>query len=110
MTKKEAMEIEELQINVTPLVEDAFYAFRDIDDKDLQERLNAIPDDYGSGDIETDRLMNCFLKDIENSEKARERWFACEDSNERVEALSCAFQMIENQKKYGYPCIEWWPD
>jgi hypothetical protein len=91
-------------------VEDAFYAFRDIDDKELDERLNELPDDYDSGDIETDRLMDKFTKDIENSNKACERWSSCEDPGEKLDALCAALQMIENQKKYGYPCIEWWPD
>ena len=35
MTKEEAMLIPELNIEVTEMVEDAFYCFRDIDDKEL---------------------------------------------------------------------------
>lgn len=110
MTKQEAMKIEELHIKVTPLVEDAFYAFRDIDDSELTKRLDELPDDYVSGDVEADKLMEKFYKDIEISENAKERWFSCEDPVERIEAMANALLMIENQKKYGYPCIEWWPD
>ena len=107
MTKEEAMLIPELNIEVTEMVEDAFYGFRDIDDKELDRRLSELPDDYDSGDIETDRLMEKYLHDIEMSEKARERWFACQDPKERMDAVVKAFQMIDNIKKYGVPCVQW---
>ena len=107
MTKEEAMLIPELNIEVTEMVEDAFYGFRDIDDAELEKRLSEMPDDYESGDIETDRLMEKYMKDIEISERARERWFACQDPKERMDAVLNAFQMIENIKKYGVPCVAW---
>ena len=74
MTKDEALKIPELCIEVTPLVEDAFYAFREIDDKELQERLDRLPDDYVSGDPQTDELMEKFDRDIESAENARLRF------------------------------------
>ena len=110
MTRQEAMKIEDLNIEVTPLVEDAFYAFMDIDCNELDKRLEAAPDMYGSGDIITDRLLDKYLKDIEMSGKALERWKACKDKEAKKEALSTALLMIENKKKYGYPCLAWWPE
>ena len=106
MTKDEALKIPELCIEVTPLVEDAFYAFRDIDDKELQERLDRLPDDYVSGDPQTDELMDKFYSDIESAENARLR-FMQGSPVERLKAMSDAFQMIENLEKYGVPCAEW---
>ena len=106
MTKDEALKIPELCIEVTPLVEDAFYAFRDIDDKELQERLDRLPDDYVSGDPQTDELMEKFDRDIESAENARLR-FMQGSPVERLKAMSDAFQMIENLEKYGVPCAEW---
>ena len=106
MTKDEAMKIPELCIEVTPLVEDAFYAFREIDDKELQERLDNLPDDYVSGDAETDALMEKFYKDIESAENARLR-FMQGSPEERFKAMNAAYQMIENLEKYGVPCAEW---
>jgi hypothetical protein len=106
MTKDEALKIPELCIEVTPLVEDAFYAFRDIDDKELQERLDRLPDDYVSGDAKTDELMEKFDRDIESAENARMR-FMQGTPTERFAAMNAALQMIENLEKYGVPCAEW---
>lgn len=109
MTKEEAKRIPELHIKVTPLIEDAFYAFRDIDSKELDERLNRLGNDYVRGDAETDELLEKYLKDIDIAEQARERLFLF-DKKKRTHAIATAFQMIENQEKYGYPCLDWWPD
>lgn len=106
MTKDEALKIPELCIEVTPLVEDAFYAFREIDDKELQERLDRLPDDYVSGDAKTDALMEKFYSDIESAENARMRFMQGSPA-ERLKAMNAAYQMIENLEKYGVPCAEW---
>lgn len=106
MTKDEALKIPELCIEVTPLVEDAFYAFREIDDKELQERLDKLPDDYVSGDAETDALMDKYYNDIEMSAKAMER-FKQAEQRERFDALVSALKMIENLEKYGVACADW---
>jgi len=110
MTKEEAKRIEELHIKVTPLVEDAFYAFRDIDNSALKKRIEELPESKLDDDEETDKLMAKYLDDIDFSMNAMERVKACSDPQERLQAINDAYQMIENQKKYGYPCIEWWPD
>ena len=107
MNKQEALLIPDLQIEVTPLVEDAFYAFRDIDDSELDKRLSELGDDYVEGDEKADELLEKYLKDIELSEKARERWFATGSASERIDALLKAQKMIENIKKYGVPCAQW---
>lgn len=109
MTKKEAQNIADLQIEVTPLIEDAFYAFREIDCKELDARLNRLSDNYVRGDAETDKLMEKYLNDIDIAEKARERLMLIGPAK-RANAIATAFKMIENQEKYGYPCLEWWPD
>ena len=106
MTKSEALKIHDLCIEVTPLIEDAFYAFRDIDCRELDRRLNALGDDYVSGDAETDALLQKYLDDLETAEKARQR-FMQGDPKERVHAMTAAFQMIDNIEKYGVPCAEW---
>lgn len=106
MTKDQALQIPELCIEVTPLVEDAFYAFREIDCKELDHRLKVMGDNYVSGDPETDALMEKYFGDLESAEKALARFMQGE-SNERVNAMCTAFQMIENQEKYGVPCAEW---
>lgn len=107
MNKQEALLIPDLQIEVTPLVEDAFYAYRDIDDSELDARLKELGDNYIEGDEEADKLLDRYLKDIEFSEKARERWFATGSASERVDALMKAQKMIENIKKHGVPCAQW---
>lgn len=104
------MKIDDLNIEVTPLVEDAFYAFRDIDDKELEAKLNALPDMYGAGDVETDALMDKFLQDVKASDNALARFRQCKDTEAKKNALATALQMIENQKEYGYPCVAWMPD
>lgn len=109
MTKKEAQNIADLNIEVTPLIEDAFYAFREIDCKELDTRLNRLGDNYVSGDAETDKLLEKYLKDIDIAEQARERIMLV-SPEKRAHAIDTAFRMIENQEKYGYPCLEWWPD
>lgn len=109
MTREEAMLIEDLNIEVTPLVEDAFYAFRPIDCKELDKRLERLGDKYEQGDPETDALMDKYKKDLDASDKARERFMQAE-SKDRVHALVLAFQMIDNIQQYGYPCLEWMPE
>lgn len=110
MTKEDAMKIEELHIKVTPLVEDAFYAFRDIDNSELKKRLDELSVSQIEEDELADRLMAKYLDDIDFSMNAMERVKACCDPQERLKAITAAYQMIENQKKYGFPCLEWWPD
>ena len=107
MTKEEALQIPDLCIEVDGLTEDAFYAFRDIDDKELQERLDRLPDDYVSGDSETDALMDKYFNDIEMSENARRRFDACPDPKLRYQAYINAMNMKENIQRYGVPCAEW---
>ena len=106
MTKQQALKIPELCIKVTPLIEDAFYAFRDIDCKELDKRLDALGNDYVSGDAETDALMAKYERDLANAEAARKR-FMQGNPTERVHALATAYKMMENIEKYGVPCAEW---
>ena len=110
LSKKEAMKIDSLHIKVTPLIEDAFYAYREIDDAELEKRLSELPADYVSGDKETDDLLEKYINACEASNRALRRWYLHPDEKERMEAMNQAFKMIENQKKYGFPCYDWIPD
>jgi len=107
MTRQEALLIPDLQIEVTELVEDAFYAFRDVDDSELKKRLKELGDDYVDGDEKADELLTKYLKDLDIAEKAADRWLQSGTPYERVQALLAAEKMIENQKKYGVPCAAW---
>lgn len=106
MTRKEAMMIPELDIDVTEAVEDAFYAFRDIEAKELDECLSKTPN-YVSGDAHIDKLISKFNKDCKNAENAMRRLNAIADIDVRTDAILKAFKMIENVEKYGVPCADW---
>lgn len=106
MKKEEALLIPELCIDVTPAVEDAFYAFREIESTELDQRLAELPDDYVGGDEVADRLMKEFEKNIAHADAARERLRKLPVKEQR-EAMLTAFQMIENIEKYGVPCAQW---
>ena len=83
MTKFEARRIDSMNIRVTPIVEEAFYIKKAI--------IGEISDEAGNKAIA--RLQS--------------RGYSADEIRD---ALGKAGQMIENQKKYGYPCVEWWPD
>lgn len=101
-----AIHVPELDIYITPLVMDAYEAFREIDSKRLDERLDELGPDYVSGDPEADALTAKFEKELDEKEKAGER-FNKAPAEERVRAINVAFTMIENNKKYGIPSIHW---
>ena len=96
MTLDEIKRIPELQIDVTPAVEDAFYFLRTIDSKlpdptddepleEYEARLDAIVDPG----IHAANRLNDLPED--------EKW----------QALHEAYRMIDNLKKYGVACAAW---
>ena len=105
--REEAVLIPELNIEVTPLVMDAYEAFREVDDKRLDERLDELGPNYESGDPEADALLAKFYKELDECDKARERWMSTPSAEERNRAYIQALQMIENVQKYGIPSIHW---
>lgn len=96
MTKQEAMQIEELQIKLTPVIEDAFYFLSYTENpKPLEEILEM--------DEQQERDYDLFC---EASQHAGDRLTKV-PREERMEAIRKAYQMIDNIKKYGIACAEW---
>ena len=96
MTKQEAMQIEELQIDVTPLTEDAFYFLSNIENhKPIKEVLAM-----------SDKQERDYDKFCEAAKHAGDRLLKV-SREERMEAIDNAYQMIDNIKKYGIACAEW---
>lgn len=80
MTKEEAKQVADLQIKVTPAIEDAFHFL------------------YGVENEEED------ITDAQaNAGKRLEKY----SREERMDAVHYAYQMIENIEKYGVACAEW---
>lgn len=80
MTKEEIKEIPKLQIEVTPIIEDAFHFLYGVEKS--KEEI-------------TDAQANCG--------KRLEKY----TREERLEAVHYAYQMIDNLEKYGIACAEW---
>lgn len=80
MTKKEAEKIPDLQIRITPAVEDAFYFLQG-----LQE----------NGSFMTESQIECGRNLSDYSE------------TEKFEAIHDATRMLRNIEKYGVACAEW---
>ena len=96
MNRKEAMGIPELDIEVTPLVEDAFYFLSYTENpKPLEEILEM--------DEQQEKDYDLFCQ---ASQHAGDRLTKV-PREERMEAIRKAYQMIDNIKKYGIACAEW---
>lgn len=80
MTKEEAKHVADLQIKVTPAIEDAFHFLYGVEKSEE--------------DI-TDAQVNCG--------KRLEKY----SREERLNAVENAYKMIENIDKYGVACAEW---
>lgn len=83
MTYQEALQIPVLQIYPSGLMEDCFYL-----------RL-----------AETGQLTEEEVKDIQSRVDQRKQ----EDKNYYDACWAIAGVMLDNLRKYGHPCIEWWP-
>lgn len=80
MTLDEIKRIPELQINVTPAIEDAFYFLQGV-----EKREDGITEAQA------------------NAGKRLEKY----SREERMEAVQCAYKMLDNIDKYGIPCAAW---
>ena len=80
MTHEEIKKIPELQINVTPAIEDAFYFLQGV-----EKREDGITEAQA------------------NAGKRLEKY----SREERMEAVQCAYKMLDNIEKYGIPCAAW---
>ena len=83
MTRQEAMLIPDLDIEVTDLVEDAFYLKMSVDGKISEEE----------GQKAANRLHNNY-----------------KDSEQLMDALNTADEMIHNLECYGVACLAWCED
>lgn len=86
----------DLNIKVTPAIEDAFYFLRSTETE--------IPDPTDEESVE--EYEKRLSDKLDASQKAGER--LCKlPYEERMQAIRKAYQMIDNIKKYGIPCAEW---
>lgn len=87
MTKQEALQIPDLCIEVTPLVEDFFYSMLEgkgeIKHSGANDRIKTLSEDYINGKVE----MPPFMQAVESAKK-----------------------MYENLQHYGVACAEWCPE
>lgn len=80
MTKQEALLIPDLQIEVTPAVEDAFY---------FLQGLEKMEDDITDAQVNAGKRLEKYPRD------------------ERMEAVHYAYKMLDNLDKYGIACAAW---
>ena len=86
----------DLDIEVTPAIEDAFFF--------LQRVRKGIPDPEDSET--TEEYEERLRKLADPSLKAGERLSLLPD-DEKIRAIRYGYQMIDNIKKYGIPCLKW---
>lgn len=88
MTKQEALQIPDLCIEVTPLVEDFFYAMLEgkgeIQHSGANDRIKALAEDYTSGKV---KELPPFMQ-----------------------AVDAAKRMYDNLQRYGVACADWCPE
>jgi len=88
MTKQEALQIPDLCIEVTPLVEDFFYSMLEgkgeINHSGANDRIKTLAEDYTSGKV---KELPPFMQAVEMAEK-----------------------MYDNLQRYGVACADWCPE
>ena len=88
MTKQEALQIPDLCIEVTPLVEDFFYSMLEgkgeIQHSGANDRIKTLAEDYTSGKV---KELPPFMQAVEMAEK-----------------------LYNNLQKYGVACADWCPE
>ena len=80
MTKEEILNTPDLQIEVTPAIEDAFYFLQGVEKHD---------DDISDAQVNAGKRLEKYPRD------------------ERMEAVHFAYMMLDNLDKYGIPCAAW---
>lgn len=99
MTEEERIQREiDLDIEVTPVIEDAFYFLRMLENNETE---NFDDENESIEDFEK-RLCEKYTP----SQNAGDR-LAKIPYQERMEAIHEAYRMIDNIKKYGVACLEW---
>ena len=96
MTRQEALLIPDLNINVTPTVEDAFYFLSHVEKQKHIDEILAM----------TDEEEEAYNASCDASNNAGERLLKV-SKEEQMEAIRQAYKMIDNIKKYGVACAEW---
>lgn len=80
MTKEEIARTPDLQIEVTPAVEDAFYFLQGLEKRE---------DDMTDAQLNAGKRLESYPRD------------------ECMEAVRNAYRMLDNISKYGIPCAAW---
>ena len=96
MTFDEIKRIPDLQVNVMPAVEDAFYFLHGLE-KEMPDPM----EDESAEDFEA-RLLASVQPSINAGNRLTEL-----PASEKQMALREAYRMIDNLKKYGVPCAAW---
>lgn len=88
MTRQEALQIPDLCIEVTPLVEDFFYSMLEgkgeINHSGSNDRIKTLAEDYLNGKV---KELPPFMQ-----------------------AVDAAKRMYDNLQRYGVACAEWCPE
>lgn len=101
MTQEELIQREEdLDIEVTPVVEDAFYFLR------MLEKSGEIGSDIDNEDETVEEYEERLDREHTPSLNAGDR-LAKIPYHERMEAIHEAYRMLDNIKKYGVACNKW---
>lgn len=87
----------DLDIKVTPVIEDAFYFLR------LLQEDNELPTDENESFEDFEKRLHLHY---DGGQKAGER-LAKIPYEERMQAIHYGYQMLDNIKKYGVACAEW---
>lgn len=99
MTRQEALEIADLCIDVKPSIEDAFFFFNSIAKRKSVQEIIAMSDEESAE----------YMKYNATACKAGERLLDL-TPDDRTEAITTAFRMLDNLEKYGVACVSWMPD
>lgn len=88
MTRQEALQIPDLCIKVTPLIEDFFYSMLEgkgeIKHSGANDRIKTLAEDYTNGKV---KELPPFMQ-----------------------AVDAAKQMYDNLQRYGVACADWCPE
>lgn len=101
MTQEELQREEDLNIKLTPAIEDAFYFLNHLDN-DNGEILKDINNDDESFEEYEARLSAKYDPPQHAAERLQQY-----SAEEIRGAVRCAYRMIDNIKKYGVACKEW---
>lgn len=96
MTFDEIKRIPDLQIDVTPSVEDAFYFLNSVE--------SALPEQQQDETIEQyEKRMQASTEHIKGAGERLQKL----SEDDRHKAIQDAYKMIDNIRKYGIPCAQW---